>query len=144
MNTEGVFAATALQFAQEDDFVIYLLHRNVVVLNTLEAFLHLVQLMVVRGKQGACLRLWMLVYMLHNRPGDGNTIICRSTAPQLVEQHQAAGRKVVQDIRRLVHLHHKGRLAHGNIIAGTHTGEYLIHQTDMGTLRRHETADLSQ
>ena len=37
---------------QEDDFVIYLLHRNVVVLNTLEAFLHLVQLMVVRGKQG--------------------------------------------------------------------------------------------
>ena len=100
--------------------------------------------MVVRGKQGSGFCLGMLVYMLHNRPGDGNTIICRSTAPQLVEQHQAAGRKVVQDIRRLVHLHHKGRLAHGNIIAGTHTGEYLIHQPDMGTLRRHKTADLSQ
>ncbi len=51
MNTEGVFAATAFQFAQENDFIIYLLHRNVIVLDALEAFLHLVQLMVVRGKQ---------------------------------------------------------------------------------------------
>ena len=32
MNTEGVFAATALQFAQEDDFVIYLLHTFIFLL----------------------------------------------------------------------------------------------------------------
>ncbi len=144
MNTEGVLTATPLQLTQENDLVIYLLDRHIVILDAPETFLHLVQFMVVRGKERARFRFRMLMDVLHDCPGDGNTVIRGSAASQLVEQYQATRRKVVQDVCRLVHLYHKGRLAHGNIIAGPHTGEYLIHQPDMGILRRYETADLSQ
>ena len=98
--------------------------------------------MVVRGKERTRLGMRMFVDILHDGPGNGDAVVGGSTAPQLVKKHQATGRKVVQDVGRLVHLHHKRRLAHGDVVAGSHTGEYLVHQTDMRAFRRNETADL--
>ena len=144
MDTEGVLTAATFQLAKEDDFIIDFLHGYVVVLDAFEGFLHLVQLMVVGGKQGARLCPGMLVDMLYNSPGNGNTVVGRSTTPQLIKQHKAARRQVIQDIRRLVHLYHKRRFADGDIVAGTHTGKDFIYQADMGTLGRHKTTDLSQ
>ena len=75
MNTERMFAAATFQFAQKNLFIIYLLHRYIVILDALERFLHLVQLMIMSGKQRTCLGFRMLVNMLHNSPSNGNTII---------------------------------------------------------------------
>ena len=41
-------------------------------------------------------------------PSDGNAIVGGSTTTQLIKEHQRAWRYIVQDIRRLSHLHHKG------------------------------------
>ena len=142
MDTEGMLAAAALQFAQENDLIVDFLHRYIIVLDALEGFLHFVQFMVVRGKERTRLGMRMFVDILHDGPGNGDAVVGGSTAPQLVKKHQAAGRKVIQDVGRLVHLHHKRRLAHGDVVAGSHTGEYLVHQTDMRAFRRNETADL--
>ena len=84
----------------------------------------------------------MLVYVLHDGPGYGDTVVGGGTAAQLVEQHQAARRQVVQDVGGFVHLYHEGRLTHGDVVAGAYTGKYLVHQPDVRTLGRHEAAYL--
>ena len=86
----------------------------------------------------------MLVNVLHNRPSDGNAVVCRGSPPQLVKKHQAAWREIVQDVGSFIHLYHKGRFADGNIITGPHAGKYLVHQSDMCTLCGYETAYLRQ
>ena len=144
MDTERVFTAATFQFTQEDNFIIHLLNGNIVVLDTLEALLHFVQFMVVRSKQCTCFGFRMLMDMLHNRPGDRNTVVGRCTSSQLIKEHQAARRQVIQDICCLIHLYHKCRFSNRNIIAGTHTSEYLIHQANMRTLSRYEATDLCQ
>ena len=68
----------------------------------------------------------------------------RCTSSQLVKEHQTARRKVIQNISRLIHFHHESRLSDRNIITGTYTGKYLIHQTDMCTLGRYEATNLCQ
>ena len=142
MDTETVFTASGNQFAQEDHFVIDLLHRNIVVLDTLERSLHLVQLMIMRGKQ--CLRtgIGMFVDIFDNRPGNRNTVVCACPASQFVKQDKTAGRHVVEDIRSLVHLHHESGFSDRNVIRSSHTCKYLIHNPDTSAFGWDETTDL--
>ena len=100
--------------------------------------------MIVSSKKRTRLCTRMFMDVLHNRPCNRDAIVSGSPPTQLVKQHQTARRKVVQDICCLIHFYHKGRLSHRYIIAGTHTGEYLIHHTDTGTLCRNKTPDLRQ
>ena len=85
MDTEGVFASSTFQLTEENHFIVHFLHRHIVVLDTLEGFLHLVQFMIMGGKQGACFRFRMFVDILYDGPGNRNTVISRRTAPQLIE-----------------------------------------------------------
>ena len=144
MDTKGVFTTATFQFTQENDLIIHLLNGNIVVLDTLEAFLHLVQLVIVRSKQRTCLCFRVFMDMLYNCPGNRNTVVRRCTSSQLVKKHQTARRKVIQNISRLIHFHHESRLSDRDIITGTYTGKYLIYQTDMCTLGRYEAANLRQ
>ena len=107
MDTERVFRAAAHQLTKEDHLVVHLLHTHIIVLDPREVLLHFVQLMVVRGKQCTGLCFGMFMQILHNGPGNTDTIVSRSTASQLVKEHQRLRRNVVQDVRSLGHLHHK-------------------------------------
>ena len=53
MNTERVFRTAARQFAEKNNAVIHFAHRDIVVLDAREAFFHVVQLVIVGGKEGA-------------------------------------------------------------------------------------------
>ena len=53
MDTEGVLRAALLQLSEEDDLALHLLHADVVVFYAREVLLHLVQLVVVGGKERA-------------------------------------------------------------------------------------------
>jgi hypothetical protein len=70
MNTKGVFRTAALKFAQEYDTAIHFAHRYIPILNARKELLHFVQLMIVRGKERACVRFRILVNVLHNGPSD--------------------------------------------------------------------------
>ena len=142
MNTEGVFRPTLFQFAQEDDFSVHLLHTHVEVADALEALLHLVQLMIVGGEECPRLGLAVLVQILHDGPGDGDAVVGAGAPSQFVEEHEGARRHIVEDIRSLGHLHHESGFAEGDIVAGTHTGEYFVHQTDSRALCGHKAAHL--
>ena len=144
MNTEGVLAATRFQLAQEDNLAIHLLHTHVEVLDAREILLHLVQLVIMSGKEGASLRLLVLMQIFHDSPGDGNAIVGGCSTTQLIEKYQRAGRHIVQNVGSLRHLHHKGRFTQRDVVAGSHTGEDLIYQTYPCTLGRNKAAHLSQ
>ena len=49
---------------------------------------------------------------------------------------------MVQDVRHLRHLHHKGGLAGGEVIAGADSGEDAVHHADVGLGRRDKAAHL--
>ena len=144
MDTERVFRATTSQFTKEDHLVIHLLHRDIVVLDAREVLLHLVQLMIMCGKKRTGLCLGMLMQVFHNSPGNTDTIVGGSAAPQLIEEHQRLRSNVVQDIRRLSHLHHKRGFTQRNVIRCPYPCENLVHQTDSRALCGHKTTDLGQ
>ena len=50
--------------------------------------------------------------------------------------------RVVDDVRRFVHLHHEGRLAAREIVVRADPGENAIDQADLRARRRDEAADL--
>ena len=142
MNTERVLRSAAHQLAQEDNLAVKLLHRHIVVLYTLEVFLHLVQLVIVSGEERARLRLRVLVKILHDSPGDGDAVVGRRAAAQLVEEHERTRRHVVQDVRRFGHFYHEGRLAERYVVRRSDAGEYLVDDTHMSRVGRHEAAHL--
>ena len=86
----------------------------------------------------------MLVQILHDGPCNGDAVVGRGAATQLVEEHQRARCDIVQDVGGLGHLDHECRFAQRDIVGGAHTGEYFVHQTDSSALCGHEAAYLGQ
>ena len=129
------------QLTHKNHLAIGFTHRNIVVTNTLETLLHLVEFMVVRSKEGLGMSS-LFVNILNNRPCDRNTVIGTCSASQLIKEHQTALAQVIQDTSRLVHLHHKGTFAQGNIVASTYTGKDLIYHTYASTLCWDKTTHL--
>ena len=80
MDTKRVLTPTLFQFAQEDDLAFHLFDGDVVVLDALEVLLHLVQFMVVSGKERTSLSLGMFVQILYDSPGNTDTVISASTS----------------------------------------------------------------
>ena len=50
VNTERVLTTTPLQLTKEDYLIINFFHRYIIILDTLEGFLHLIQFMIMRSK----------------------------------------------------------------------------------------------
>ena len=83
-----------------------------------------------------------LVQLLRHRPGDGEAIEGRGAAAHLVEEDEAARRRVVQDARRLDHLDQEGALAARQIVLGPDARQDAIDQPDGRRARGDEGADL--
>ena len=60
----------------------------------------------------------------------------------LVEQDEAARGRVAQDVGRLLHLHHEGRLPAQDLVGGPHPGEDPVRDPDLGFASGHEAAHL--
>ena len=141
MDTETVFAAALDQLTHKHHLAVNFLNADVVVHDALEGFLHLVQLVVVGSKQ----RLGpgsVLVDVLDNAPGNGDTVIGARATAQFIEQNEASLTHVVEDGSRLGHLDHEGRFAQRDVVTGSHTGENLVHHANARLLGRNKTAHL--
>ena len=84
----------------------------------------------------------MLVNVLDHRPGDRDPVVGTRPASDLVEQHQAALRNIIQDAGRLEHLDHERRFALRNVVRSAHPREDLVHDPDTGLFRRHVASHL--
>ena len=144
MDTERVLTSAPFKFPEENNFIIHLLNRYVIILNTLKGFLHFVQFMVVSSKKRTCLCLRMLVDILYNSPSYGYSVVSRSSASQFIEQDKASGRNIIQNIRRFIHLDHKSRFSYRDIVTGTYPSKNLIYQSDMSAFGRNERTNLGK
>ena len=71
-------------------------------------------------------------------PREAQAVERARAAADFVEDHQAARRGVVQNVRGLAHLHHERGLPARQIVAGADAGEDAVHQIDARVLRRDE------
>ena len=83
-----------------------------------------------------------VVQGLHYGPGDREAVEGRRAPPDLVEQHQAARRDVVQDRRGLHHLDQERALAPREVVLRADAREHAVEDADPGFARRDEGAHL--
>ena len=100
------------------------------------------QLMVVRGKQSARLRLRMKE--LDCRPGEGKPVKSRRSAPHFIQQNQGPAGRRIQNRRRLRHLHHERRASSRNVVAGPDARINPVDEAKAQTLGRHKAAHLGK
>ena len=124
--------------SQEDHLVIALPHEHAVVLDTGHGTRQVSQLVIVGRKERTRLDLRYVVQVFGDRPRDTDPVKGTGPAADLVEHDQATRRRVIQDIRRLLHLHHEGAASANQIVAGPDAGEHPVDDADFRFIRRHK------
>ena len=125
---------------EEDQLFAGLLGRHVQVEDALAGLGQGGQFVIVRREQG--LRANLAKDILGDGPSNGQAIVRRGAAPDLVQQDQAALGGGVENLGRLGHLDHKGGTPLRDVVAGADAGEDAIDQRQRRRSRRHERADL--
>ena len=133
--------AARAHLVEEDDLVVPLLDRHVEVRDAGQPLGERGQLVIVGGEHHLG-PLPALVQLLRHRPGDGEAIERGGAAAHLVEEDEAARRRVVQDARRLDHLDQEGALAPREIVLGPDARQDAIDEPDGRRARGDEGADL--
>ena len=108
----------------------------------LQLLLQLRQLVVVGGKEGLGPQFFGVGGVFQHGAGNGHAVKGGGAASDLVQNQQTPGRGVGQNLRHLGHLHHKGGLAHGEVVGGADAGENAVHDADAGRLGGNKGADL--
>ena len=98
--------------------------------------------MVMGGKQGLGAQQLLVGTVFQHRPGDGHTVERGRTPPDFVQNQQRVLCGVVQDVRHLRHLHHKGGLSGAQVVRRADAGEDTVHHADVGKLRRDKAPHL--
>ncbi len=80
--------------------------------------------------------------IFRHRPSDRQPVKSCRPSPNLIQQHQRSRCGMIENIRRLIHLHHKRRLTRRQIIHRTHTGKNAIAHTQLRIPSRHKTTNL--
>ena len=131
-----------LDFVQKDDVVAIFSGGHVHVDGGAGLGGQLGQLKVMRGKQGKSLHL--VVQVAGNAAGQGQPVKGGGAPANLVHQHQAVRGGTVQNLRRLGHLQHKGRLRVGQIIGRANAGVDGINRPQAAGAGRHVAAHAGQ
>ena len=126
--------------AQEDNILASFLNGNGIILHTAQHIFQSNQLMIMRSKQGLCPDAVMDIF--HNCVSNAHTVKGAGTAAHLIKDNQTVFRSVFQNLRYLVHLHHKGALACRQVITGAYTRKNLIYRANARLTRRNKAADL--
>ncbi len=94
------------------------------------------------GEQGLGPYLSLVADELQHRLGNGHAVKGGGAAADLIEDDEALLRRVFQDGGHLVHFHHEGGLAGGEVVGGAHPGKDAVADGDPGAGGRHEAAGL--
>ena len=77
-------------------------------------------------------------------PGQRQPVVGAGATAYLVEEHQAVGGGVAQDVRGLAHLHHEGGTAAGQVVGRADAREDAIQRADGGCRGGHEAAGVGE
>ena len=84
------------------------------------------------------------MHRLDDGPSDGEPVISRRAAADLIENDQAAGTGLGENRGSLDHLHHERGAAARQIIRRADAAEQPVDDADFGSRRRHETSRLGE
>src|SRR6266566_2627666 len=142
MNAVAAVGAPRHDLVQEDDALAFLAHLHPEVAQPWQSLGQRGQLVVMGGEQRQRAQLWSIVEVLEDRLGDADPVVGAGAAADLIEDEEAAGRRVREDVGGLHHLDHEGRQAAGQLVVRADPREDPVAETDKGTAGRHEAAHL--
>ena len=122
--------------------MIHFAHRHVVVFDACKAIFHLVQLMIVRGEEGARMSCGVFVDVLDDAPGDGDAIVGGRTATEFIKEHERTLREIVHDVGGFAHFHHKRTLTYGDVVGCSHASKDFVDQSHTCAVGRNERPHL--
>src|SRR5579875_3909804 len=96
----------------------------------------------MRGKEGPRPTTPIVMQVLDYRARDGQSIVSTGAASDLIENYQAAGCCMVQNIGRLHHLDHKGTLARCQVVLSPNAREDAVYDANRGRLSGDIAANL--
>ena len=137
-----MLAAACFQLSQKQNLIVDFLDGNMVVFDSRKLRSHVVEFVIMGGKQHLGTVTRMFVQVLGNRPCDGNPVVSACATANFIQQYQTSVGDVVKDAGRLVHLDHKSGFASRDIVRCAYTSENLVYQSDMRLTGRYETAHL--
>ena len=144
LDAVAAIGAARENLPQEHDVVLPFARRHVGVDDAGPAIGQVRQLMVMRGEERLGPGRRMARQVLRDGPGDAQPVEGRCAAANLVEHDQAPRGGRVQDVGGLLHLHHEGGLAPGDVVGGAHPGVDAIDDRQLRVAGRHERAHLRQ
>ncbi len=86
------------------------------------------------GKEGTGAGAFGGVEVFNDGPGDGEAVVGAGAAPDFVEDDEAFGAGVVEDVGGLVHLDHEGGVPPGEFVTGTDAREDAIDKAEAATV----------
>ncbi len=141
INSIAIVSSSRDDLVHKDHLVLPLPDLNIVIPHPFKPLGQQGQLVKMGGKKRPGL---FLLQKLCQGPGQRKPVISGCAPPDLIENDQAPGGQIVQDIRRLVHFDHKGTLAFGDLIVRADTGKYFINDPDTGRGGRDKRPHLGQ
>ena len=142
MDAVALVRAALDDLVQEHDLFVPLANGDVEVAQARQSVGQLGQLVVMRREERLCANL--VVQMLDDRPRQAQAVERARAAPDLVEYDQAPVGGIVENVRRLGHLNHEGRLATRQVVARADAGEDTVHQVHPRALGRQKRAGVCQ
>src|SRR5712691_11511377 len=136
----ALVGAAGLHVAKENNFAGRFLHGDVDVFDGRQKIGKLGQLVIVSGEKRA--RARVLLEMLDDGPGDGETVKRGGAASDFVEKHEARGRGVIQDGGDFAHFDEESGAPAGQIVAGADAREDAVGDGQLRLARGDERAHL--
>ena len=96
----------------------------------------------MRGEEGLGRPFRRVVEVFRDCPGDAQAVEGARAPADFVEEDEAFGRRVVEDVRGLVHLDEEGAFAPGQVVGSADAGEDAVHDADLRGARRDEGTEL--
>src|ERR1700682_4928412 len=144
MNAVAAVRAALHDLVQEDDALTFLAHFHPEVVEARQSLGQRGQLVVMGREERQRAQLRRVMKVLEDRLRDAHPVVSARAAADLVEDKQAAGRRVGEDVGGLDHLDHEGRQPSGQLIVRADAGEDPVTETDDGAGRWNEAPHLRQ
>ena len=148
LNAVGAVGGAFGDLTDKDDFVVPFFDDDGVVLKAGKGFGELGEFVVMGGKEGTGAGAFGGVEVFNDGPGDGETVVGAGAAPDFVEDDEAFGAGVIEDVGGLVHLDHEGGVPPGEFVTGTDAREDAIDKAkaataggDPGAALRHQNKE---
>ena len=135
-------SAAGEDFSQENDLVVPFADGDIEVEDAGARAFEVGEFVVVgREKRPAVDRV---VEKFGDAPCDRESVECRCAAADFVEDDEAAGGGIVEDVGGLVHLDHERGLAAREVVVGADAGEDSVSQAGAHRLRGHVASHLGE